>query len=251
MYLPLTKAPFGKPLVLVKVLNPDLASHLKRMGLFEGSELMRLDEEVLVQPIRVRGPKGEAILGGGMGTKIVVHLDDGRELPLMEMKPGETGHIEGLTGGAALSDALNILGLNMNDRITLVRKIPPMEYVTVVEKGERVRLTEGMAAKIWGRMQESPLQFVSAQTGKKFYVQKILGGRNARQMLASRGIEPGKVLVLEKVELAQCLVMGKQNPLIISSREGLRLFLEQKEGDRILVREVGSELKQKISPNKG
>jgi len=240
MHVPLTDAPFGKPLFLVKVTNSDLALRLRRMGLFEGSELLRLNEDVLVQPVRVRGPKGDAILGGGMGFKIVVHMDDGRKLPLVEMKPGETGHIEGLIGGNKLADALDTLGLNINDRICLVRKLPPMEYVTMIEKKGRVRLTEGMAAKIWGRMEENLLQFVLARKGKRFYVQKILAGANARMMLASQGIEPGKVLILEGVEQAKSLYMSRRNPVVVSSRNGLRLYLQQKDAKRIFVREVGA-----------
>lgn len=240
MYVPLNDAPLGEPLVLVKVTDPNLALRLQRMGLFEGSEIVRLEQEVLVQPVRVRGPGGEAVLGGGMTMKMVVHLDDGRKLPLAEMQPGETGHIEGVTGGTGLSEALKTLQLKSNDRIHFVRRLPPMEYIAIIETSGRVRLTEGMAAKIWGRMQERMLQFVSARVGEKFHVEKILGGVNAAHMLQTRGIEPGKVLVLEGVAAqAQSLRQGIRNPLVISSREGLRLFLTPDSGEQILVRRAG------------
>ncbi|MBC2733566.1 MAG: ferrous iron transport protein A [Desulfobacteraceae bacterium] len=241
MYIPLTDAPADKPLVLVKVADPNLALRLKRMGLFAGSKIVRLGQEVLVQPIRVRGPKGDAVLGGGMAMKIVVHLNDGRKLPLAEMQPGETGHIEGLTGGTGLAGALETLALKLNDRIHVVRKLPPMEYIAVIEGAGRVRLTEGMAAKIWGRMQARLLQFVSARAGEKFQVEKILGGTKARRMLRTRGIEPGKVLILEGVAQAQSLQVGVRNPVVISSREGLRLFLTPSDGKQILVRGAGTE----------
>jgi Fe2+ transport system protein FeoA len=173
-----------------------------------------------------------------MAMKIVVHLDDGRKMPLVEMRPGETGHIEGLTGGPELEGALKTLGLKDGDRITFVRKLPPMEYTTVIAAGGRVRLTEGMAAKIWGRMQDKPQQFVSARTGKEFHVEEIIGGSRARKMLQTLGVEPGKVLVLESVAQAQSLKMGARNPVVLSSREGLRLFLTPEDGRRILVREA-------------
>lgn len=239
MYVALIDAPLDKPLILVSVANPALALRLRRMGLFEGSEIVRLDQEVLVQPVRVRGPKGEVVLCGGMAMKIVVHLEDGRRLPLAEMERGETGHIEGLTGGTGLAGALEILGLKINDRIDCVRKLPAMEYIAVIEGAGRVRLTEGMAARIWGRMQDRQLQFISAQAGEKFHVRDILGGARANAMLCSRGIEPGKVLTLEGVAQAQSLKDGFRNPVVISSREGLRLFLEPKDGERVFVREAG------------
>ena len=123
-----------------------------------------LDQEVLVRPVRVRGPKGEAVLGGGMAMKVVVHADDGRKLPLAEMGANETGHIEGITGGPGLSGALSVLGLGISDRVCFLRTLPPMEYITLLESGIRVRLTEGMAAKIWGRTTGEPLQYISAPT---------------------------------------------------------------------------------------
>lgn len=225
-------------MVIKKLTDPELAMRLGRMGLFEGSEIVRLDEEVLLQSVRFRGPKGEAVLGGGMAMKTVVHLDDGRKLPLVEMRPGETGHIEGLTGGTELARALETLGLNSGDRITFVRKLPPMEYVVVILEGDRLRLTEGMASKVWGRMTGPPLQLVSARAGEEFHVEKILGGASARRMLGTRGIEPGKILVLEKVAQAQSLQVSAQNPVVITSREGLRLFLTPEDGKKIFVQEA-------------
>ncbi len=237
MYLSLTHAPFGKLLTLVKTENPDLAARLRRMGLFEGREFLRLDEEILIQPVRVRGPKGEFFLGGGMASKVVIHLDDGRKLPLAEMKAGETGHIEGATCGSGLIKTLDTLGFKIDDEISFVRKIPPMEYVTVVRGGSRVRLTEGMAAKVWGRMQDRTLQFASARVKEKFEVLKLLCGTKAQEIFASQGIAPGKVLTLEGVEQAKNLFMGNYHPLIISTPDGLRLFLQHKDGERIFVRE--------------
>ena len=238
MNIPLTEAPMGRPLVLTAVKDMDLARRLRLMGLFEGSEIMRLDEEVMLRPVRIRGPKGEAVLGGGMAAKVVVHLDDGRKMPLSEMKGGETGHMEGLTGGRDLADTLEILGLTLNDHIHFVRALPPMEYITIIENRGRVRLTEGMASKIWGEMLGQTLQFVSARAGEKFRVIKLLGGNRARRQLRSKGLEPGKILILEGVAQAQSLNPGLFNPVIVSSREGLRLFLGIDEGDKVLVREI-------------
>ncbi len=235
MYTPLSDSAVGRPLVLKKFIDTDLAQRLGRMGLYEGSEIERLDQEVLVQPIRVGGPKGEAVLGGGMAIKVVVHLDDGRKLPLAEMGTGETGHIEGMTGGPALSDALAVLGLKLNDPVQFLRKLPPMEYITILESGSRVRLNEGMAAKVWGRSHGAPLQYISAPAGELFHVTKILGGSKAQQMLKIRQIKPGMVITLEQVAPAQSFQTEIRNPLVIASREGLRLFLAPDDGSRILV----------------
>jgi len=250
MYLPLNKIPPGKPVVLAKVTDPGLAARLRHIGLFENSEIIRLEEEVQFQPVRIRGTHGDAVIGGLMGARIVVHTDDGRKLPLMEMKPGETGHIQGLTVGCELNRTLEVLGFKRNDNIRMIRNLPPMEYITVIEKGGRVRLTEGMAAKIWGCIQgeNRNIQFVSSRTGVRFHVEKILGGANAHQMLRTRGVTPSQVLVLEGVSPAQSISMSAHHPLIISSRAGLRLYLRPADGERILVRYISSKARSQATP---
>jgi Fe2+ transport system protein FeoA len=235
----LSDAPFGKSLMLVKVENANLEMRLRQMGLFEGSLLTRLDEEAAIHPVRVQGPRGEFILGGGMASRVIVHKDNGARLPLTELKAGERGHIEGIVSGDALAKTLKILGAEENDEIIFVREIPPMEYITVVEKGGRIRLNEGMAAKIWGRVKEAHRQFACIGVGEPFEVADILGGKNAGEMLSRQGIVPGKMLMLESVEPAKILFMTRQNPVpvIISTPDGLRLFLQKKEGGQIFVSE--------------
>jgi Fe2+ transport system protein FeoA len=235
MYTPLNNAPIGVPLILDNVTDFHLAEELRHMGIFEGSGLVRLDEEVLLQPLKVRGPRGDVVLGSGMAGKIVVHLEDGRRLPLPEMRTREHGHMEGITGGPELMHALDVLGLRRDDEVMLVRKLPPMEYIAVLEKKQRIHLTEGMAAKIWGTIDKLPMQFVSAQTGKEFHVQDLLGGKNSRQVLHGYGIGIGSILVLEKVAQAQSVVMNHIHPLIISTHDGLRMFLPENQGRRIYV----------------
>ena len=237
MYQALTEASFEKPLRLVKVADSSLAARLRHMGIFEGMELIRIREDVKLQPLRVKGRGGDAVIGGGMSAKIVVHLDDGRKFPLAEMEPGETGHIEGLTGGTALSSALSVLGFKNDERITLIRRLPLMEYVVFLEKKGRIHLAESMAAKIWGETGKKSLQFNYARKGGQFDVKSILGGENAREMLRARGIEPGAVLILEGVGPAKTLYMSKKNPVVVSTRDGLRLFLEQKNAGQLFVKE--------------
>lgn len=245
MWIPLNDAPLGEPLLLARVTDVDLDLRLQRMGLFQGSEIVRLDQEVLIQSIRVAGPRGEVVLGGGMAMKTVVHLDDGRRLPLAEVKPGECGHIEGLTGGSALSRALDVLGLKSDDCIRVSRRLPPMEYAVLVEPGNRVMLTDGMAAKVWGKIQERFQQLVTAAVGRSFLVVEILGGYYARKQLGSHGIEPRRTIVLETVAGAQVLRHEVRNPVVVVSRGGLRLFLRPREGERIFVWRAGTEKTQK------
>jgi Fe2+ transport system protein FeoA len=243
MHKTLYESPVDRPLILIAIQSESLMEKLHRLGFYEGSVFARIDREVISQTIRVRGTGGDFTLGGGMSSKIVVHLDDGRKLPLVDMSPGERGHIEGLTGGDALSETLTTLGFKLDDKIEFVRRIPPMEYLTQVEDERQVRLNEGQASKIWGHLMTStvkqPVQFCSTQVRKPFKVRKILGGQNVRQSLESLGIIPEIVLYLKTVERAKILQESREPSIAVSiPATGLRFFLHARDGRKIIVEEA-------------
>lgn len=240
MNISLNNAPFSQPLQLIKVNNHSLCVRFHHMGLYENDILTRLDEDISIQPVRVRGPRGDCIFGKGMATKIVAHLDDNRKLPVAEMKPGESGHIEGIVGGGRLSEALETLGINENDLITLVHRIPPMEYTALVDRTKRARLNEGITSKIWGTLDGRYLQFCSSRKDKVFHVEKIFGGRMAHESVEMHGgIRPGVDLILESVKPAETIIATNSvNPVIIRTNDGLRLLLNEKSCDDIIVSPV-------------
>lgn len=232
----LAQAPCETALTVTRVVDAQLEAQLGRMGIHPGSAVTRLDEEVALNTVRVRGPRGEVLLGGGMGGKVVVHLDDGRMVPLIELSPGESGHIEAVTGGVSLAETLAALGLKGDDRVEMVRALPPMEYVARLEGRGRVRLAEGMAAKIMGRMGDLECQFANAQAGTSFTVTRILGGARARRAIAALAIAEGDTLMLDHVAKASSYRLSGGDRVVLSSREGLRLFLRSDQADMVIVR---------------
>lgn len=235
MYSSLTHAPAGVPLTISRIGDDDLAAHMTRMGLFVDGEITRLDEDVALKTVRVRGPKGDVVLGSGMGGKVVAHLDDGRMLPLVELKPGDKGHVECVNAGEALRKGMAALGLEDDDPIELIRVLPPMEFTAVVEGRGRIRLAEGMAAKILGRMGEVRCQFANARAETDFVVEEIIGGRRARRAIESLDIRPGVVMRLEMVGKAPSYQMASRDRCVIATPEGLRLFLRRDQADMVVV----------------
>lgn len=239
----LAQAPCEVPLTVVRVADARLEDQLTRMGIHPGGGVTRLDEEVALNTVRVRGPKGEVLLGGGMGGKVVVHLDgergeggEERMVPLTELAPGQSGHIEAVTGGKEIAATLAALGLKDDDRIEVVRVLPPMEYVARLSGRGRVRLAEGMAAKILGRMGAVECQFANAQAGAAFLVTRILGGERARRAIAALGIAVGGELVLDHVAKASSYLLSGGDRVVLSSGAGLRLFLRRDQADLVIVR---------------
>lgn len=234
----LDQAPVGQPLRLIAVMHQVLGERLERLGLYRGCGLRREDAEVVLQPVRVSGPEGEATLSAGMAAKVVVHHDDGHKTPVIEMLPGEAGHIEGLTSGTGMEEGLATLGLHEGGRVQLLRTIPPMRYSARLGDHRRVHFTESVAAKLWGELQGRYAQFANARRHHPFTVSAILGGRAARQQIEALGIQPGSTLVLEHITPADAVSgdgdeVGER--IVVTSEDGLRLYLGKDQAATVVV----------------
>ena len=237
--LTLEKAHQGDVLCLAGVEDKKLAENLKRIGLAPGSRFVKFPkEEIARQSIRVRGPERDAVLGGGMCAKIIVRKADGGKTPLSQMDRNEEGIIDALSGGPGLSNTLETLGLRVGERIKLLRKLPPMEYVAGMDRKKHIHLQEGIASKIWGVMEGKECQFTSASVWKEFKVKKLLGGLRAQKYLTSLGIKPGTVLALVGIEQGKQISYGPKDHLAIETMDGLRIHFGPVEAGVIHVEAV-------------
>jgi Fe2+ transport system protein FeoA len=173
-----------------------------------------------------------------MAAKVVVHHDDGHKTPVIEMLPGEAGHIEGLTSGTGLERALATLGLREDDRIQLLRKIPPMRYTARLGEHQRVYFTESVAAKLWGELDGRQMQFANARRNHPFVVAAVLGGQSAQAQIQALGIHPGSTLVLKHVTPANAVTDAGDDAggrIVVTSEDGLRLYLKPHQAASIIV----------------
>ena len=230
----LDKAPIEKPLLLKAFACESLRNRLERMGLHIGSELEIMSEDSVQHPVRIKGPKGDVLLAAGMASKVIVHHDDGHKTPVFEMHPGEKGHVEGLIAGSALERSLKTLGISEGDNVELVRCLPPMEYLIVVD-GRQTSITEGVAAKIWGNCDSTPCQLATCGKGRPFMVMDILGGYRAVQTIENAGIKVGSSIVMEKVQPARNIRMTEGERIVVRTREGLRLHLRTDQASTLQV----------------
>ncbi len=242
MYSSLIDAPVNTDLILLQIVEPHCAEWLKRMGLFPGSQIVRHGSEIQYNPVRVRGSKGDVIVPAGLGIRVFVHLDDGGErIPLVEMERKQTGHVESMSCGRGCITALARMGLLENEPVTFIRSLPHMDYITLLSKKERTRLSEGEAARIWGvssvdgEEQES-IQFYFARQGVDFHVQEIIGGKKAQMHLKTHGVAPGTIIMLETIEQARELHQPGVDPVVVSSSGGLRLYLDPVQAGHIIVK---------------
>ena len=79
------------------------------------------------------------------------------------------------------------------------------------------------------------LQFANASAGVKFVVSQIIGGEKAQKIIQAMDIQEGDILFLESVEHASICHLGRNERFILSTAEGLRLYLHKDQAESIMV----------------
>ncbi len=142
-----------------------------------------------------------------------------------------------ITVRGKLNNVLAHLGLEEEAAVTFIRALPHMDYVSLIDRRERTRLSEGEAARLWGRGEDGvERQFYFATRNQPFAVREIIGGRKVREHLRTHGISPGCSLVLESIEQTQELHKPGSAPVTISSPSGLRLYLNRTQAGQVVVK---------------
>jgi Fe2+ transport system protein FeoA len=239
MYSSLLDAPVNTELVLLQVTNPVLEKWMQRMGLFTGGYIIRHNEEFNFYSVRVSGENGDVVIPAGMVMKLYIHLASGEKIPLNEMEKGQEGHVEIHSGGQFIEKSMALLGLPVDGNIRFIRSLPHMDYLVLINRRERTRLSEGEAARIWGHYPgEDATQFYFAKKDLDFEVAQLMGGPRGIRHLETHGVTAGETLTLESVDQAISLQDHgpASTPVTISSPGGLRLFLPPEKAGAVIVR---------------
>lgn len=239
MYSSLLDAPVNTELVLLQVTNPVLEKWMQRMGLFTGGHIIRHDEDINFDSIRVTGEKGDVVIPPGMVMKLYIRLESGKKIPLNQMKKGQEGHMESHSGGLVIEKTLARIGLPLGGKIRFIRSLPHMDYLILINRRERTRLSEGEAARIWGHYPGTDAtQFYFAKKNLDFEVTEVMGGPRGVKHLKTHGVSVGVKLTLESIDQAISLQDHGpvSTPVTISSPGGLRLFLTPEKAGAVIVR---------------
>jgi len=86
------------------------------------------------------------------------------------MNRNEKGHIETIACGKGCAHAMECLGIEEDMEITFIKALPHMDYLALINRQERTRLSEGEAARIWGKNEnEESTQFYFAKRNTPFW----------------------------------------------------------------------------------
>ncbi|WP_321495682.1 ferrous iron transport protein A [uncultured Desulfobacter sp.] len=239
MYSSLLDAPVNTELVMLQVTNPALEKWLQRMGLFTGGHIIRHDEDINFNSVRVHGDNGDVVIPAGMVMKLYIHLESGEKIPLNQMKKGQEGHVEIHSGGPFIEKGLARLGIPVEGNIRFIRSLPHMDYLVLINRRERTRLSEGEAARIWGNYPgKASTQFFFARKNLDFEVTEVMGGPRGVKHIETHGVTAGVKLTLESIDQTNSLQGHgpERAPVAISSPGGLRLFLTPEKAGAVIVR---------------
>lgn len=239
MYSSLLDAPVNTELILLQVTNSALEKWMQRMGLFIGGHIIRHDQDFNFNSVRVHGENGDVVIPAGMVMKLYIHLESGENIPLSQMKKGQEGHVEIHSGGRFIEKALAHLGLPVDGNIRFIRSLPHMDYLVLINRRERTRLSEGETARIWGHYPgKDSTQFYFAKKDLDFEVTEVMGGPRGVKHLETHGVMVGAKLTLESIDQAHSLEgHGPESvPVTISSPGGLRLFFTPEKAGAVIVR---------------
>lgn len=235
MLVTLAEAPIGAQLTIQQIVGEEFSGRLSKLGLYKGVSIRRLPQETSIGPAKVRTTKGDVALSGWLAGHIVIHRDDDCRLPLLQCRAGESGHVEGISGQTFIEEALLQLGIVEGDRITYLRRLPPMLYQAMLDGKHAVSINEVMAAHIIGESAEGTTQFSSVGTGENFKVKTIIYGEEADRFLAGLGIVPGSSLVLSKVSARQNIGRDQSTAIACATAAGLSLYFRERDAECIFV----------------
>jgi Fe2+ transport system protein FeoA len=219
---------------IIRIEGNRLARRLEDFGILPGRVITKIElksDKETAPAVRVATKEREGVLGGGMSLKIRVDYQ-GSVTTLASLPPKATGVVKELSGGKFMIDAVGLLGIREGEEVTLLHRLPPMDYVVRVD-ARRIRVGEGAAAKVWGTIEGRPVQLTALGAGRSFVVDKIAGGMTSLEHFEELGIRPDAKIVVEGVEPRQSLGIGRTQIVRIQGPDGMELWLGEREASYI------------------
>lgn len=209
----------------------ELAQKLASVGLYKGSTLTKLDcDDIKYPTIKVNTKYRVTALAGQLAKHITVKAVKGEPKSLYATAPSSTVIIQSVGECEKNAERLAMLGIRPKLRIKVVKTLPHMEYVVMVNNKNRVRITEAAASMLIGSIEEKEdeLQFSFAPKSVPFTVTDIAAGRRITAFFEGLGIRKNSVLSMEGIEAGKRIDIDPDTEVVLYTADGLFITMSAK-----------------------
>jgi len=228
-------------LMIVGITGTELVSKLESYGIYRGDFITKEDLAFSrCRTLKLHLAQGSIVVPGKMSHHIHVatQTDNHEDFHLAELAEGARAMITMIEKEDHAIYKFEELGLKENVEITLMKKLPHMEYRLLVAKKVRMRITESIAATIIGKVDGRTRQFFFAKRNKPFYITEIAQEEAMCNYLKQSGIMPGNEIILETIEYGEHILIDPQEDVVFYASNGARLSISKESAASILVQEI-------------
>ncbi len=212
---------------ILSIAGVDLERKLGAYGIFSGSVISKVSKgDIELNTLKIITKDGTKALSGSLARHIFYKSPSNEKRSIYEHAVGEWFPV--VVPRIAAPD-MNALGIKRGDLIQVVKKLPHMEYIALIDHRVRCRLSEAHAACLIGKGR----QFSFAGKGVGFVVEEIISLDTYSEVMSVNGIHRGTVMVLEGIESGKSVHMDEYPDMVLCTAEGLRVFIAMSTAEKI------------------
>jgi len=221
---------------IADIKDGSLANRLATYGLFKNSVITKIDpDDVQYATLKVNSKNGTAAIPGQLSKTILVRSGRGQAKSIYDIAEGKSANVAAIDGCEKTKARLSVLGIEEGVRLKVLKRLPHMEYVVLVDQKKRLRVSEAIASVIVGETLNQHKQFSFARKGKDFKVKTIQAGKKIQSYLSNVGIEEGVTICLEGIEPGKNIVFDENGTLSVYAMDGFRLIMTEENAEKIMV----------------
>lgn len=211
--------------------SPELTRKMGGYGIFSGSVVSKVNKgDLELATLKLYTEKGTRTLSGSIARHLCYKSSAGEKRSIYEQEP-ET-EFKVVVPKIAAADA-SVVGIKGGSMVQVLKKLPHMEYVALVDQKIRCRLSEAHAACILGECQGEETQFSFAKRGAAFTVSTIVSMDTYSEIMKENGIKEGTVLTLEGIEAGRSVHLDDYPDMVLCTADGLRVFISSDTAKKI------------------
>ncbi|ADD68892.1 hypothetical protein Dacet_2130 [Denitrovibrio acetiphilus DSM 12809] len=229
----LTKARSGGFFTVESINEADLARKLSVYGITSGILVCKINKGDLdLATLKLSTDKGSRTVSGSLARHLYYKSASGQQRSVYEKEQGEELILE---IPELIAEEMLKLGIAGGDSVKVLKKLPHMEYVTLVDHRVRCRLSEAHAACILGECEGKEIQFSFARKDARFVVRHIISKDTYANVMEAKGVYEGTVLALEGIEAGRSVHMDDFPDMVLCTADGLRIFISNATAEKITV----------------